>query len=313
MKKPGPPPANIGPWLRPVDALLLLYQIILGCVVVTGRSQVQGSVWLAWHLGGSLVLLLVCRATAGKTGGALVFLREWYPLILMPLLYKEVGPLVHGYFDWTLDPILYSLDRRVFLGGGPALWEWQQAHPPARWVNEFFHVGYGAYFLLMPIGGFALWFRAPRAKFRTYMFALGLTYYASYLLFILLPAHSPRFFVEGLRDPLPGYAWSDLLKLTMDENAYPGGSFPSSHVAAAFIVFGTYPYLGRWKGPLFLLTLVLFAGTVWGRYHYVSDLAAGLLLGAFILKTAPSVERFFQNRLDRFPILALGRSSTRSR
>jgi len=313
MKRPKNIPVELDPWLRPVDALLLLYQMVLGLVVLTGRSQTQGTVWLGWHLGGSLILLMICRATVGKTGGALVFLREWYPLILMPLLYKEVGPLVHSYFDWTVDPILYSLDLRLFLGGGPALWIWQQSHPPALWVNELFHVGYGSYFLLMPIGGFALWYRAPREKFRTYMFTLGLTYYTSYLLFILLPAHSPRFFLEGLRDTLPGYAWSNLLKLTMDGNAYPGGSFPSSHVAAAFIVFGTSPYLGRWKIPLFLMTLVLFAGTVWGRYHYVSDLAVGLLLGAYYLKVAPSVERFFQSRLAGFPALALGRSTTRSR
>jgi membrane-associated phospholipid phosphatase len=126
------------------------------------------------------------------------------------------------------------------------------------------------------------------------MFALCLTYYAHYLMFILLPAHSPRYFIPGLREALPGYLWSAILKILVEGNAYPGASFPSSHVAAACIVFMAYPRLGRFKTPVLILTLLLFAGTVWGRYHYISDLAAGLAMGWFFLKISPRVEAVFQ-------------------
>ena len=290
----------ISSWLRPVDLLILAYQVLLGAVVMLGNVPVNRAAWLLVHVIGSCLILWFCHAMKGKTEGFWYFVREWYPLIVMTFLYKEVGPLVHALTPHTLDAVLARTDETVFLGGGPALWRWQEAHHPARWLNEFFHIGYGFYFFLMPIGGFALWFRSSREHFRTYMFALSLTYYVHYLLFILLPAHSPRFYIPGLREPLQGYFVSDALHKIVEGNAYPGGSFPSSHVAAATVVFlMTYKAVGKWKFPLLGVTITLFAGTVWGRYHYVSDLAAGLLTGLLLLKTSPIVESWVSRCIAR--------------
>jgi hypothetical protein len=294
-------PRHLSTWLRPVDALVLVYQALVGLIVLLGDAPVDRLQWLSVHLVGSALVLWFCWATRDRTRGFANFLREWYPLIVMTFLYKEVGPLVHALFPGSLDAALARVDETVFLGGGPALWRWQQAVPPPRWLNEFFHVGYGFYFFLMPIGGVALWLYASRERFRTYMFALCLTYYAHYLLFILLPAHSPRFFLasEGLREPLPGYLVSDFVRLLVEGNAYPGGSFPSSHVAAAVQVFMAYQVLGRLRLPIVAVTLTLFAGTVWGRYHYVSDLAAGFLAGCFFLWVSPRVELWVRGWIAR--------------
>jgi hypothetical protein len=283
-----------GSGLGPVEILVLSYQVLVGLVVFFGRLDVPKGPFLLWHLGGSILLVWFCRAVPSGRQDFAGFVREWYPLIVMLFLYREVGPLIHGLFEGSLDQLLFNMDRSLFLGGGPALWEWQATHPPSRWLNEFFNVGYGFYFFLMPIGGFALWLKGTRTEFKTYMFSLTLTYFAHYLLFILLPAHSPRYFIPGLREALPGFLWSDILKVAVEGNAYPGASFPSSHVAAACVVFMAYPRMGRWKILFFSLTLLLFAGTVWGRYHYVSDLAAGLLTGWFFYRFSPSVEAVFQ-------------------
>lgn len=292
-------PTSREPWLRPVDILVILYQVLLGLVVFGGNAPVDRGSWLVWHAAGTALILWGCWALRDRVSGFWFFLREWYPLIVMTFLYKEIGPLVHAIHPGSLDASLIQADSTWFGGGGPALWKWQQTCPPPRWLNEWFHAGYSFYFFLMPIGGFALWFRADRGRFRTYMFALALTYYIHYLLFILLPAHSPRFSIEGLREPLPGYLLSDLLRRIVEGNAYPGGSFPSSHVAASVQVAMAYRYLGRWKIPVVVMTLTLFAGTVWGRYHYVSDLVAGLATGCLLLWAAPRVERFLTAGRDR--------------
>jgi len=249
------PSGPIASWLRPVDLLILIYQVMLGIVVFFGDTPVDRVSWLLLHLVCSGLLVGFCYSLRGRTDGFLVFIREWYPLILVTFLYKEVGPMVHAFTPGSLDAWLVRVDETLFLGGGPALWHWQIAHPPARWLNEYFHIGYGFYFLLMPIGGFALWFRSSREHFRTYMFALALTYYAHYLLFILLPAHSPRFFFPGLREPLPGYYFSSFLRVIVEGNAYPGGSFPSSHVAAVVQVLMAYKALGKWRIPVLWVAL----------------------------------------------------------
>jgi membrane-associated phospholipid phosphatase len=294
-------------WLRPVDVLILVYQVLLGVVVMLGNVPVNRSAWLLVHVIGSCLIIWFCHAMSGKTEGFWYFVREWYPLIVMTFLYKEVGPLVHALTPDSLDALLTKTDETVFGGGGPALWRWQEAHHPARWLNEYFHIGYSFYFLLMPMGGFVLWFRSSREHFRTYMFALSLTYYVHYLLFILCPAHSPRFFIQGLREPLPGYFVSNLLHRIVEGNAYPGGSFPSSHVAAALVVFFmTQKALGKWRIPVLLVTLTLFAGTVWGRYHYVSDLVAGFLMGLLLLKLSPILESWLNRCIERVDVSQAG-------
>jgi membrane-associated phospholipid phosphatase len=157
------------------------------------------------------------------------------------------------------------------------------------------------------LSALVLYFRAPISRFRTFMFSLSFTYYLHYLVFIFLPAESPRFFMPGLRESLKGYWVSDWLQSAVENNAFPGGSFPSSHIAASVICFMVYPYLGKWRFPVFFLTLTMFAGTIYGRYHYFVDVAAGLGVGLCCYYLAPWLERKWPLILDEEG-LARGRS-----
>src|SRR5277367_5905625 len=127
------------------------------------------------------------------------FFKEFYPLMVVLFFYREVGLLVHQYFDWTLDDWLLSVDLEMGRIG-TSVWNLQRFYPPAQLLNEFFAIGYSFYFVLMPLSALVLYFRAPLSKFRTFMFSLSFTYYLHYLLFIFLPAESPRFFMPGLRE-----------------------------------------------------------------------------------------------------------------
>jgi membrane-associated phospholipid phosphatase len=151
----------------------------------------------------------------------------------------------------------------------------------------------------MPLSALVIYFKAPSSKFRSFMFSLSLTYYFCYLLFIFLPAESPRFYVPGLREALKGYWVSDWLQSAVEQNAFPGGSFPSSHIAASIICIMAYPYLGRWKTPVIFLTLALFAGTIYGRYHYFVDVVAGTLVGVSLYFLGPWLEKKWPLIRDR--------------
>jgi membrane-associated phospholipid phosphatase len=64
--------------------------------------------------------------------------------------------------------------------------------------------------------------------------------------------------------------------------------FPSAHVAGAFAAaFGAWLALPerRWVGRFLLVIASLIAiGTVYGRYHYLSDALAGLLVALVAFK-----------------------------
>lgn len=288
-------PENHGAFLGTTDRLVIAYQMLVCTIVAFGN--VPGPKWAYWaaHTVFTGFLLLLFEADRRFPHPLLAFVRFNYPLIFITFFYMEAGRLVHAFFSWTLDPFLWAIDLRLF-GGGPAIWAFQQAHLPPRVLTEFFHLGYSFFYFLMPIAALALWFRAPRARHASFMFSLTFTYFLHYLLFILLPAHSPRLYEPALAEPLPGLAWSRVLKGTLEEVAYPGGSFPSSHVAASVICFMAWPYLGRWRYAVLFMTLVMFAGTVYGRYHYVIDILVGLAAGLALYRLAPWIEANWPGR-----------------
>lgn len=279
------------PWLKPVDSLVLVYQAAMAVVIWTGNLP-SDEAWrlLGYHALFSLALVVVLWNTRHFTEGVPGFFKEFYPLIVMLFFYKEIGLLIHQYFDWTLDEWLLGVDNEMGRIGS-SIWNFQQFYPPGRLLNEFFSIGYSFYFILLPLSALVLYFRAPLGRFRTFMFSLCFTYYLHYLLFIFLPAASPRFYMPGLRGSLQGYWVSDWLQSAVEKNAFPGGSFPSSHIAAAVICSAAFPYLGKMRIPALFLTLAMFAGTIYGRYHYFVDVVAGLGVGLSCYFLAPWVEK----------------------
>lgn len=293
-------------WLNSVDALVLLYQLVMIAIVATGNLTVEVKRMLIGdHLMIFLVLLFLLWVLRNLCNPVMDFVRAFYPLAAMLFFYKEIGGLVHQYFDWTLDEGLIAVDDE--LGQiGRRVWNFQQFYPPVRVLNEFFSIGYSFYFILMPLSALVLYFRAPFSQFRSFMFSLSLTYYFCYVLFIFLPAESPRFYVPGLREALKGYWVSDWLQAAVEHNAYPGGSFPSSHIAASVICIMAYPYFGRWRKGVVFLTVALFAGTIYGRYHYFVDVVAGALVGMTIYFIGPWLD-------GKWPMIGNGKEVVRER
>jgi len=279
------------PWLKPVDSLVLLYQVLISLVVVTvDIPSDEKTELLSYHAFFALGLIVILWNFRNFSNPVIQLAREFYPLMAMLFFYREIGFLVHGYFDWTLDEWLLGVDNKIGKIG-TRIWNFQQFYPPARLLNEFFSIGYSFYFILMPLSALVLYFRAPLSRFRTFMFSLSFTYYLHYLIFIFLPAESPRFYMPGLRESLQGYWVADWLQAAVEKNAFPGGSFPSSHIAAAVICFMAYSYFGKMRFPVLFLTMAMFLGTIYGRYHYFIDVAAGLGVGLTCYFLGPWLEK----------------------
>lgn len=279
------------PWIKPVDSLVLLYQFFMAGLILAGNLSFEDKFRLiGYHVLIFVALMVALWNLRNVTAPPVRFICDFYPLVAMLFFYKEVGLLIHQYFDWTLDEWLLSVDNEMGKIGF-RVWNFQKFYPPARLLNEFFSIGYSFYFVLMPLSALVLYFRAPRTRFREFMFSLSFTYYLHYILFVFLPAESPRFYMPGLRESLQGYWVSDWLQAAVENNAFPGGSFPSSHIAASIICFMAYRYFGKWRFVVLFMTMAMFAGTIYGRYHYFVDVVAGLGVGLSCYFFAPWLER----------------------
>jgi membrane-associated phospholipid phosphatase len=76
----------------------------------------------------------------------------------------------------------------------------------------------------------------------------------------------------------------------------PGASFPSSHVAVAIVtVYFSFLYVRSIRWPHLALAVLLCASTVYGRYHYVSDVFGGALAAALLIPFG----NYLYRRFDR--------------
>lgn len=190
-------------------------------------------------------------------------------------LYKLAGALVNFLSSGWQDKSLARLDRIIF-GFSPNLAVVSYHHP---WLTELMMLAYIAYLPLVVWLAYQLFRRKGQEELQNYSFGLGLAYLTCFILFILFPAASPRFYFQNL-PPLRGLLLRKLMQLVEVSAQYRGGSFPSAHCAA-----GTVMMFFAWRArkKIFLvitpLILLFFLSTIYGQYHYGVDVLAGILVG----------------------------------
>src|SRR6187551_2610650 len=100
---------------RWTTTLMASYLAITAALMAIPGTAVPGRAWLiAVHLSLSGSLLLLNRAR--PAAGILRVVRDWHPLALFPLLYKEVELLAPVLGDWRLTEALPSWESALFGG-----------------------------------------------------------------------------------------------------------------------------------------------------------------------------------------------------
>ena len=204
----------------------------------------------------------------------------WYPLVLYGLLYYQTGLINRVIVPRFLDGFFMNLDVRIF-GEFPGFFL-RGKHGNA-FLDEFFHFFYFTYYLIIPLTGILL-FRKDTKLFESFIFQLSSLFYLCFLIYILLPVEGPI----ALRKQ---YDHQGGLFQTMVDFIYagaenPGAAFPSSHVAATFLVawWGS-THFERMKIFYWLTFLLLSIATVYCMFHYAVDVIGGLLLGVLAVLT----------------------------
>ena len=247
-------------------------------VLAFHRNIPHAGRYFALHL--LLAAGVVCLAgyAAQSRSELLRFARHWYPLPLYIFFFEELQGLVHAIFPGWFDRWLVAFDYAL-TGVHPSVWLARFASPA---LNDFMQFAYMTYFLNLVILPAILYARRERLAFWMVMASTAIANYSIYAIAILLPIESPYYSLASLQPkPLSGGYCTVLIGLIERFGRVHGAAFPSAHVAGSMVaVLAAWRYR-RW---LFWVCLPFFlcmcVATVYGRYHYVADVLAGLAVGA---------------------------------
>lgn len=252
------------------DRLLLLYFGALTIAILVRRAHVPG--WPSYIAVHAAVMALIV-ALVRRGGHA----HAWYPLVIPLLAFPEAALLHDLFVDQWRDRYLLAFEAAVF------------PQPPTAWLGRFdsiifseiLQLGYLAYFLFLPIVALVLYQRPDRRPFFALMAATMLGYVMCYTIFLIFPTEGPARTLRHLHtQPLPsGPLYAAVLFI--QKAGTHGNAFPSAHVVGAVVpvifAWRHVPKLVPWLLPLLVLMCV---GAVYDRYHYASDMAGGLIIGA---------------------------------
>lgn len=209
------------------------------------------------------------------------FIRYWYIIFAITLIYWEVGHLIHMIFPYMFDSHIISFEKSIF-GVLPNVWI-QKFETPL--LTEVMQISYAIYWATIPVGAALFYFNKKYKAFEYLLFFVLITFFLSYLMFIFIPAAGPRFIIaDQIYASYDGLFFTPYLRHFVEFAGLHGGAFPSSHVAVAiivlFFVWKYYPKLGK---RVFLPAVIaLSLATVYGQYHYISDVICGAALGILI-------------------------------
>ncbi|MCU0411195.1 MAG: phosphatase PAP2 family protein [Bacteroidetes bacterium] len=287
--------------LAPVDVVsigFLLFLIVLNLVF---HAQVEQ--WLTLVVVNLAVIALVFTlAWLGETRKTklLIGLHRWYCYPFVIFVFKEIYLMVRPIHPVDYDQLLLSIDYAVF-GVHPTQWIAQFAHPV---LTEILAIAYFSYYLLFIIVGVELYRRFPIEEFDHGAFTIVYGFYLSYLGYFLLPAVGPRFTLHDfytINQELPGLLFTPWIRDFVNAgesvsfamaDAYQRVQrdvFPSGHTQMTLIcVYLAYKYRLPMKHVVAGIATLLIIATVYHRYHYVVDLAGGIV---FFLLTLWSGKR----------------------
>jgi membrane-associated phospholipid phosphatase len=298
---------NLFSRLHSADVLIIWFFTLLSVINLAFASLIP-SWWLMIiiNLGviGMILLLGWARETTGS--GIVTLVHDWHVAPTVFFTFKELYFMIrpiHGGRDY--DDLLIAIDRFIF-GVDPGKWMMQFATP---WLTEVLQIAYTLFYLLFILIGLEV-YRKRFGAFQFFMFASVYGFFLSYLGYFLLPAVGPRFTLfdfSRLDADLPGLLLTPYLRWFVNfGGSVPMGVsnavalvgtqrdvFPSGHTMMTIVLMYLsmrYRLKSRWF--IQVTGVLLIIATVYMRYHYAIDLAAGALFAAVCLVTAAPLHRW---------------------
>jgi membrane-associated phospholipid phosphatase len=236
----------------------------------------------------ALVVLALCRVAARAAARATLhgmtfssrwwrFWRHWYPHLFFLFCFEELAHLMTLVTQHWQDAKLLAFDRWL-TGAQPTIWLEQFA---THGRNEFMQLAYLTYFTYLLILGGILYFQKDWQAYWSVMTYSMVAYSIGYLIAMFFPVESPWFSLAGSwRAPLEGGPITAIINFIEHYGRVRGAAFPSEHVAGSIaVLWGAWKFR-RWFFWIMVPAIFLMCvSTIWGRYHYIADIFAGIITG----------------------------------
>ncbi|MGM0442161.1 MAG: phosphatase PAP2 family protein [Elusimicrobiota bacterium] len=300
-----------------IDLLFIGYMAALGVLLIFFHRGVEyWPVYIAAH---ALIIVLIVAGVPylDKSENKIAqFLRWWYPIFMFTFNYKEIGRFTNILVPGWMDGAIMSFEKSLF-GVHPTLWMENFVNPLLTEVMKF---NYFTYYIMIPLGAAALYFYGKRKNYVRYLATVCVAFYLSYIGFIIYPVRGPRYelydqytldYEVNIKEfygideeeniagkdtmALKGYFFTPLQDSIMRYGSLYGGCMPSSHIAVALVCT---IFMGLYFRKLFyfyLPTIILLCiSVVYNRYHYITDVVAGLGVGVLAFWLTSYGEKLFK-------------------
>ena len=273
--------------------------LFLTIVILLFSRVSEASKTFLLNLGLMGLVMVISRIQQGRGGKVLTFIRDWYVLPLLIIIYLEHGFLIPLINPHDIDGLLIAIDRFICFGHDPTVFLERVISPPE---TELLQIVYASFYLL-PFSLCVLAYRRDRnVTFHIVASTIVIGFYVSYVGYYLTPAIGPRFTLDHLQNiPLRGLLFFDFIRSTLDAaSGVVRDCCPSGHTMVSLL---TVLLAGRYvKGfviPAVVWAVLLMYSTMYLRYHYVTDLIVGIVLAGAVFLFVPAIERFVTARASR--------------
>ena len=226
-------------------------------------------------------------------------LRNWIPLALMLLAYKEVGWLAPAAHHHQLEGSWIVWDRLL-------LREWQLRSIVESTGPLFPSILEICYLLVYALPAFSMgalyvYRRSREAECVLVIYLLGL--FLSYVQFPYWPSEPPRIVFPGEDAPSVETVVRQFNHWILGGYGIHTSVFPSAHVSGAFAAafalkqaLSDRPWVYR---GVFVYAVLVALATVYGRYHYAVDAVAGVVVGIVAAVLGSFLLRWYGARVIR--------------
>ena len=270
-----------------VDKVVLAYLALTGALIAGFWNRVPAAGFLfAVHV----VCAVAVVAAVKRPGRVSRIFRHWYPLLYVSICYREMSILIPAIRGTDADAQLAALDFRIW-HANPTVWL-ERMQSPA--FTEFLQIVYSLFIPAVLFVAWRFWARREYEAFRFYAFVIATGFLASYIGYFLVPARGPRFELRDLQHvPLQGMFVFGLLQSSLDRlESAAYDCFPSGHTEMVILAWWGSRRLSKpWSWVYLVYAVCIIFSTVYLRYHYTVDLAAGMLLAGVLILATPALYR----------------------
>jgi len=260
------------------------YLGVVAVILVIRRDRLPSwPAYTAAHLALAFLVVSIVAVHRRWESRPVRFLRLWYPVFLIPAIFKLNVAVVPAVNPADLDLELLAWDRAIF-GEHPAAYlKWLES----LWMTDILRLCWMSYFVLPFVVVIPIYRRCLRpgrdfGAFVFTVFALTAGWYLSYLGYFVTPAIGPGYYPDLVGAPPARVAAttdSMLQTLWVLEGDRVRDICPSGHVIIAvltlWIAFRFRLRVRWWLAPI---VAGLVVGTVYLRFHYGVDVLAGLAI-----------------------------------